>query len=60
MSLSKEQLTILTKADKTGKLPIPIPFDVCPGIHWCPDWDFQPICNDSPEKSGCCCEPRSK
>lgn len=28
---------------------------VCPGIHFCPDWDFLPVCDDSPEKDGCTC-----
>lgn len=32
---------------------------ICPGLHWCPDWDFLPVCDDSPEKAGCNCAPAS-
>lgn len=28
---------------------------IVPGVHWCPDWDYMPICDDSPEKEGCTC-----
>jgi len=28
---------------------------ICPGIHFCPDWDGLPVCADSPEAEGCSC-----
>ena len=28
----------------------------CPGIHFCPDWDYLPVCDASPEKVGCKCK----
>lgn len=30
-----------------------------PGIHWCPDWDFLPVCDASPEIEGCTCPRRA-
>jgi hypothetical protein len=26
-----------------------------PGFHYCPDWDFLPICHGSPEMDACLC-----
>lgn len=26
-----------------------------PGLHFCPEWDFQAICDSSPEIEGCTC-----
>lgn len=28
---------------------------ILPGIHWCPDWDYLPVFDNSPEKVGCTC-----
>ena len=48
------QRGILTIADRGGFIP-----DggaaICPGIHFCPDWDGLPICEDSPEWDACTC-----
>ena len=30
------------------------------GIHFCPDWDFMAVTDNSSEKSGCTCNPEKK
>lgn len=54
MSLTIEQSDILIDADQAGIIE-PEWRDICDGIHFCPDWDYLAICNDSPEKCGCAC-----
>lgn len=52
--LTKEQMKVLHRADKTGMI-YTTDKEVCPGIHFCNDWDRLAVCNDSPEADGCCC-----
>ncbi len=57
--LTVEQHRVLARADKTGMIVEGDP-DVCPDIHFCPDWDGLAICADSPEAEGCACGRLSK
>ena len=53
--LTDEQVIILDEADRTGKKPSGQDLKIVRGFHWCPDWDYLPICDDSPEIYGCTC-----
>lgn len=33
--------------------------EVAEGWHFCPDWDFMLVGNDTPEKDGCCCSAKA-
>lgn len=52
--LTKKQVDILARADKFGHI-YEGDYSICPGIHFCPDWDGLPVCIDSPEADGCNC-----
>lgn len=52
------QRDILRIADHLGKSPTKEQMKFVPGFHFCPDWDYMAICNDSPEKETCSCELR--
>ena len=54
--LTVKQAAILNKADKSGQSPEPTELKKVRGFHFCPDWDYLPICNNSPEKEGCVCK----
>lgn len=54
MNLTDEQIRILNRADRTGMI-YQGDSDVCPGIHFCRDWDKLAVCKDSPEAEGCQC-----
>ena len=54
MGLTQGQSMILFLADKMGEAPAGAQA-ICPGFHFCPDWDFLPICKDSPEWEACTC-----
>lgn len=30
---------------------------ICPGIHFCPEWDYLAIFDGSPESAACTCPP---
>jgi hypothetical protein len=53
--LTREQLSILARADVTEEPPSLDDLRKVPGFHFCPDWDYLPICDDSPEADCCCC-----
>lgn len=59
MALTPEQKRVLADADDLGRIFEPDKM-VCPGIHFCPDWDYMPICDDSPEREACTCTPTPK
>ena len=52
--LTIEQILILDRADKRGHILLGDD-DICPGIHFCPDWDGMAVCLDSSEAEGCDC-----
>lgn len=54
MPLTAEQSKILARADKFGTIEVGDD-RICPGIHFCPDWDDLPVCADRPEADGCTC-----
>ena len=56
MALTYEQMKILREADKSSLCPRPEDLKKVKGFHWCPDWDFLPICDDSPEADCCFCK----
>ena len=59
MPLTKLQEALLRRADRSDvRLFSDAELAELPGFHFCPDWDFLPICDDSPEMDGCTC-PRS-
>lgn len=62
-TLTEEQRRILERADKFGTIEVGDD-EICPGIHFCFDWDQLPVCRDSPEAECCGCgrlsEGRSK
>ena len=53
-NLTDEQKAVLKRCDKFGAIELP-DNDICPGIHFCPDWDRLAVCIDSPEADGCSC-----
>lgn len=53
-NLTGEQITLLHHIDTYGFIPEDFR-SVLPGVHFCPDWDGLPICDDSPEKEACTC-----
>jgi hypothetical protein len=57
--LTLEQHRVLAFADKFGVIREGDD-EVCPGIHFCRDWDGMAICRDSPEAEGCACGRLSK
>ncbi len=52
--MTDEQKQILARADKFGAIYAGDE-KICPGIHFCPDWDDLPVFIDSPEAEGCTC-----
>jgi hypothetical protein len=54
MPLSKRQTAVLMRADKSGMI-YEGDSEICPGIHFCSDWDSLPVCDDSPEADACGC-----
>lgn len=54
MILTPAQRRILSAADRSGMIYMGDD-RICPGIHFCPDWDGLPVCADSPEAEGCSC-----
>lgn len=52
--LTKAQQDVLTHADRFGIIRVGDD-QICPEIHFCPDWDQMPICADSPEAEACTC-----
>ena len=52
--LSVQQRFELAKADKWGTIEMGVD-KICPGIHFCPDWDDMAVCIDSPEAESCTC-----
>ena len=57
--LTKEQLAILNRADRSGMIVVG-DSDICPGIHFCREWDSLPICVASPEWDACLCNVNIK
>lgn len=53
--LTAEQYKILERADRFGAI-YEEDADICPGIHFCPDWDGLPVCIASPEAETCTCQ----
>lgn len=53
-NLTPDQKSILERADKFGHILMEDDH-LCPGIHFCPDWDGLAVCEDSPEAYGCHC-----
>lgn len=58
MPLTNTQENVLRRLDLLPELePSEVDRAICPGLHFCPDWDFLPICKDSPEwDEGCNCD----
>ena len=57
MTLNKQQAALLRRMDRDDALPLkPNELQQVPGFHYCPDWDYLPICDDSPEKDVCTCK----
>jgi hypothetical protein len=56
--LTVEQRAILRQADRTEEPPALADMGKVPGFHFCPDWDYLAICDDSPEADGCTCTPK--
>lgn len=56
MPLDAQQERILNYCDRHGKEPQSYEMYFLPGYHRCPDWDYLPICADSPEFEHCGCE----
>lgn len=54
IGLTSMQRAILFLADKMGEAPLGAR-EICPGFHFCPDWDGLPICTASPEWEACTC-----
>lgn len=52
--LTEAQKRAMTRIDRTGTMA-PADRELLPGLHWCPDWDYLPVCDESPEKAGCTC-----
>lgn len=59
MALSIEQAAVLDVADRRGRISADDDL-ICPGIHFCPDWDGLAVCADSPEAEGCTCDQKRK
>lgn len=53
--MTQEQKQRLQSVDKSGVYHAE-DLDLLPGLHFCPDWDNLPVCDASPEKSGCTCD----
>lgn len=53
-TLSPQQQQILSKVDMEGKFSEADAL-ICPGLHFCWDWDEMAICDVSPEKATCVC-----
>lgn len=61
MKLSKEQITVLNRLDRDPDASITdADRAICPGLHWCHDWDYLAVCDDSPEKESCLCDGLDK
>lgn len=58
MTPTAEQIAILATADRTEEPPMFADLVKVPGFHFCPDLDYLPICDDSPEADCCCCAER--
>ena len=54
MMLTKSQKDLLMEIDRTG-IFTEEDKETLPGLHFCPEWDDLPVCDDSPESSGCTC-----
>lgn len=56
MPLTKQQASLLRYLDEDQDADI-LDADrrLCPGLHFCPDWDGMPICEASPEWEACTC-----
>lgn len=52
--LTEAQAKAIARIDRTGKIE-PGDRELLPLLHWCPDWDYLPVCVDSPEIDGCRC-----
>ena len=52
--LTEKQQGVLRDVDDLGR-SFEADKVICPGLHFCPDWYFLPVCDDSPEKVGCTC-----
>lgn len=52
--LTEAQRRTLEYVDKSGRISARH-YEICPGIHFCPDWDSLPVCDASPEKEACTC-----
>lgn len=60
MMLTGYQAGLLHRADRTGGDGGLTDKEraALPGFHFCPDWDFLPICEGSAEWDACTCEIR--
>lgn len=59
MPLTIQQAAVLDRLDRDPAAIIgEADARVCPGLHFCPDWDGLPICKASPEWDDCTC-PKS-
>lgn len=48
--------SVLSRANKEGIIYVGDE-RICPGIHFCPGWDYLAIFDDSPEAAACTCPP---
>lgn len=55
--LTDEQARRLALVDRSGKFTDEDSI-LLPGLHFCPDWDFAAICDDSAEHETCACTDR--
>lgn len=52
--LTEGQRNLLKRIDLAGSFSKDEAI-LLPNLHFCPDWDFLPVCDDSPEAEGCTC-----
>lgn len=53
-TLTEEQHKVLDRADKFGHILLGDE-KICPGIHFCADWDGMAVCRGAPEAEACTC-----
>ena len=54
MMLTRLQKDLLMEIDRTGSFTEE-DMKTLPGLHFCPEWDEIPVCDDSPESEFCKC-----
>lgn len=52
--LTAKQIKLLRRIDRAGFFTKD-EAEQLPGLHFCGDWDFLPVCDAGPEADGCTC-----